>query len=91
MMSTARPEAPSEADLSTLKSLTSYDEIVAELRQLNAEESRLDAELDSALRGQNDLERSLEMLDVLRCAGLGLRDQRTGLLTLQKTAVGPAS
>ncbi|KAI9002120.1 COG4 transport protein-domain-containing protein [Hyaloraphidium curvatum] len=53
-------------DIAALKALTDAEEIKNHLRLLNADESRVDAELDAALRGQGDLERSLEMLDVLR-------------------------
>lgn len=65
-----------ESDIATLKTFTNVDEIRNQLRLLNAEESRVDAELDAALRSQGDLERSLEMLDVLRWG----RDDLCGLL-----------
>jgi hypothetical protein len=61
-------ESAAESDLAALKALIDPTEIKNQLRLLNADESRVDAELDLALRSQGDLERSLEMLDVLRFA-----------------------
>jgi hypothetical protein len=80
-------EFAAESDLAALRALTDATEIKNQLRLLNADESRVDAELDAALRSQGDLERSLEMLDVLRCAFVsGTRVARNALIPFQTAA-----
>ncbi|RKO91852.1 COG4 transport protein-domain-containing protein [Blyttiomyces helicus] len=75
------PAAPPESlPLQDLQNLTEVEAVQMQLRLLNDEETRVDLELDTVMRNQLELERTLDTLEILRPQVGVLKNDASALL-----------